>query len=257
MVWITEHNEMTPTQNLTIYCHGLPGSAAELSAIIPNGVATPTTLAPLDLAGFDRALSNASSDKAHIIGFSLGAMTALKIASQRPHHISQISLIAPAAPLELGNFLPDMAGGPLFKVAQKGVIPFKLFTAFQSLGVKIARKPIISTMFAGSPKADMELLSDGAFYSVLANGLKSSLGRENKAYREAVLAYVKPWADELSAITAPINIYHGTKDSWTPIEMAYALQKEIPSNVKVTPLANLGHYSALHKAVPEILRSKM
>ena len=244
---------MKPSPPLPVYCHGLPGSAAEISKLVPKGVTSPTAIAPLDLDGFDRVLQNAHSDKAHLIGFSLGAMTALKIASQRPKQVSQITLIAPAAPLELGDFLPNMAGGAVFKTAKKGAIAFKLFTTFQSLGVTLAPKPIISTMFAGSPDADMDLLADSGFYDVILGGLKSSLGRDNRVYRDAVIAYVTPWADCLENISAPVTIYHGTLDNWAPIEMADVLQTGIPSDVSVVRLKGLGHYSALHKALPQIL----
>lgn len=244
---------MKATRPLIIYCHGLPGSAAEISHLVPDDVTSPTAIAPLDLDGFDQVLAEAQTDKVHIIGFSLGAMTALKIASQRPDQISHISLIAPAAPLELGNFLPHMAGGPVFKIAQRGPIPFKIFTAFQKLGVAIAAKSIIAKMFAGSAEADLALLSDKDFMDVLSAGLKSSLGPKNKTYRKAILAYVTPWADCLKSISAPVTIYHGTQDNWAPIEMAHALETEIPSTVKVLPLEDLGHYSALHAAIPVIL----
>ena len=245
---------MTPTPPLIVYFHGLPGSAAEILNLIPDGVTLPTGISPLDINGFDRALAEAQTDQAHIIGFSLGAMSALKIASQRPDQIRQLTLIAPAAPLELGNFLPAMAGGPVFKIAQKGALPFKLFTAFQNFGVAAAAMPIISKMFAGSPQADIDLLSNDDFKSVFSAGLKASLGRENKIYRKAVLAYVAPWEDCLRHISAPVTIYHGTKDNWAPIEMAYALQTAIASDVKILPLKDLGHYSALHKVIPNILK---
>lgn len=245
---------MTPTPPLIVYFHGLPGSAAEISNSVPEGVTHPTVIPPLDINGFDRALAEAQTDQAHIIGFSLGAMSALKIASQRPDQIRQLTLIAPAAPLELGNFLPAMAGGPVFKIAQKGPLPFKLFTAFQNFGVAAAAKPIISKMFAGSPQADIDLLSNDDFKSVFSTGLKASLGRESKTYRKAVLAYVAPWADCLRHISAPVTIYHGTKDNWTPIEMAYALQTAIASDIKILPLKDLGHYSALHNVIPDILK---
>ena len=108
-------------------------------------------------------------------------------------------------------------------------------------------------MFAGSPQADMELLADDGFYRTFLTGLKASLGPESQAYRTAILAYVKPWADNLKNISAPVTIHHGTKDSWAPIEMGYALQKLIPADVTVLPLEGLGHYSALHAAMAEVI----
>jgi len=237
----------------TIYCHGLPGSEEEISNLVQISSLELRILKPLDFDGFDKMVLESKTNKVHIIGFSLGAMTAIKIAALRPHHVRQISLIAPAAPLDLGNFISKMAGQPVFNMASRGAVPFAMFTAIQKLGVSIFPKKIIKRMFAGSPQADMALLSDIAFEQSLLNGLKSSFGDESKFYRRAVVEYVQPWSDQLANVKCPVTIHHGTKDNWTPIEMAYALEKVIGSEIQVIPYEQLGHYSTLHKALPIIL----
>lgn len=193
-------------------------------------------------------MSESDNAQVHIIGFSLGAMTALKIAAHRPNKVAKLTLIAPAAPLETGDYLSRMAGKPVFKAAQKGPTVFKSFTALQRLGLRFASQQIISTMFADSPEADKNQLKDPQFEKMLRTGLRESFGKNRQAYEQAVLTYVKPWSDELIGISAPVTIYHGTEDNWAPIEMAYALQNKIASDVKIIPFDGLGHYSVLEKA---------
>lgn len=63
----------------TLYFHGLPGSAAEL---VIAGIPTddrPHVLQPLDFTGFDEFVG--TNGRARIVGFSLGAYSALKIAA--------------------------------------------------------------------------------------------------------------------------------------------------------------------------------
>ena len=243
---------MTVTKGLTVYCHGLPGSAEEIEAFHAQGRPRPPVVKPMDSDGFEALTSNISAAEVHLIGFSLGAMTALHLAALHPERVNTLTLIAPAAPLELGNFLPNMVGRPVFKMAKSGVIPFKIFTAVQRLGVSLAATKIIQTMFEGSPEPDMKLLSNPIFHDALKSGLSQSLGPDNTAYRHAVHTYVKPWADILKDIKCPVTIHHGTLDNWAPIEMSYALQKRIPAQIDLVIYEGLGHYSTLHKAYPLI-----
>jgi len=238
-----------------IYCHGVPGSSAEIETLIPEGGLRPHVLEPLDLDGFDAAILKSKQNSVHIVGFSLGAMTALRIAALRPMNVKKMTLIAPAAPLELGDFLPFMAGRPVFDMALKGSIPFNMFTALQRVGVALAPKYIIKTMFSGSPEADMALLSNATFEKALISGLKSSLGWDRQSYRGAVHAYVRPWAHYLKDIKCPVDIYHGSEDNWAPVEMAYALKRKISPEPNVIICEKLGHYSTLQKALPIILHA--
>ena len=230
------------------YCHGLPGSADEISKLRQSTQVDISVLAPLDFDNFDSVMAAQGKPQAHIIGFSLGAMTALKIAASRQDKVAKVTLIAPAAPLDSGDFLSHMAGGPVFRAAQKGPIAFKLFTTLQKFGLLLASNQIISTMFANSPDADKRLLADPDFKSMLLKGLNDSFGKNRQDYTNAILTYVKPWSEQLARIKSPVIIYHGTEDNWAPIEMANTLQSKIPSKVTIIPFDDLGHYSTLEKA---------
>lgn len=242
---------MTPL----FYCHGLPGSSAEISAFIVDRPDLINVLGPLDFAAFETAISRSKNPKAHLIAFSLGAMTALKIAAHYPDAVERVTLIAPAAPLELGNFLPHMAGEPVFNMAAKGRTAFGLFTAVQRMGVAFAADRVVKTMFAGSPKSDQNLLSNPDFKTTLIEGLKTSLGPTRTAYSNAVLTYVQPWAHDLKNIECPVSIHHGTADNWAPINMSKALAQAIPSDVTLMDYEGLGHYSTLQAAFPRILNA--
>jgi len=196
-----------------------------------------------------------NDEKIHVVGFSLGAMTAIKLAAQFPQHITNLTLIAPAAPLELGDFLPEMAGRQVFKIASKGSTSLSILTSIQKMVTALAPNLMVKALFAGSPQADQALLSDTDFRKSLISGLHSSFGPNRHAYRTAVLEYVRPWAHHTKDITCPVKIYHGSADNWAPVEMAYALKNAIKSNVDVVVFDNLGHYSTLHKVMPRIYQS--
>lgn len=236
-----------------IYCHGLPGSGAEISSLVAGGDYIIHAIGSLDMAGFDAVMANTPGDTAHIIAFSLGAMTALKLAATRPAQVQRLNLIAPAAPLELGAFLPKMAGRPVFQMAAKGALAFRFFTAVQRLGLAAAPQKILQTMFNGSPQSDLDLLDDPDFRATLLRGMRHSFGADRKAYHAAIMAYVKPWADVLSGVTCPVTIHHSRADNWAPIDMAHALEAALPTKVNIVRYDGLGHYGTLHAALPEII----
>lgn len=237
----------------TIYCHGLPGSAREISMLVDNNEAAILVVGPNDIERFETLISSNNIEVAHVIGFSLGAMTAIEIAEKYPQLSKKLTLIAPAAPLELGNFLPYMAGRPVFRAAQQGAIVFRIFTFLQNLTLSLAPKQLILSMFSESPLADRKLLEDPDFQTALIDGLQSSLNENSRAYRSRVCRYVKPWAEILDRIQCPVIIHHGEEDNWAPISMSHALVEAIRSPVDLVPYPKLGHYSTLHSALPSIL----
>ena len=89
---------------MPLYAHGTPGSAAELST-------SPFT-API-LAPHTRLTA-----PTHIVAFSLGAYRAIATAASQPEHVTRLTLISPAAPLELGDFLPHVAGRAVFRATR-------------------------------------------------------------------------------------------------------------------------------------------
>lgn len=239
-----------------IYCHGLPGSSQEVANLgnVPDHAVT--IVGPDDTARIAALMHTGDIDSAHVIGFSLGAMTAIEIAAEHPHLTKKLTLIAPAAPLELGDFLPDMAGHTVFRAAQLGPFVFKLFTLLQKLAVSIAPQKLINAMFRGSPPADLKLLEGPNFQAALLHSLQFSFGENSEAYRKRVCRYVKPWAGELQRIQCPVTLHHGEVDNWAPASMSHALVKAIRAPVDLIIHPNLGHYSTLHSALPTLLDNK-
>jgi len=248
-------NDLTKESSNFIYCHGLPGSAEELHFLTRDDNKPVHVFGPQHQDEIDEAINSTLGQPLHIIGFSLGAMAAIKLAVKYEGVVSRVSLISPAAPLELGNFLPQMAGKFVFQLASKSNFQFRLLTALQKAGVGISSEFAINAMFKGSPESETALLKNPEFKKAIEFGLKDSYGKNNAAYRRAVHEYVRPWAHYLANIKCPVSIYHGVLDNWAPIEMAYTLRGEITSKVEVIEYPDLGHYSTLRKALPHAIQN--
>jgi pimeloyl-ACP methyl ester carboxylesterase len=225
-----------------IYLHGLPGGPEEMALA---GVNLPCPDRTKGEAAVLAALSRMRDAPLHLIGFSLGAALALRLAPHLP--VAKLTLISPAGPLELGNFLPDMAGAPVFRAARRPLL-FRALTAIQALAFKHAPARSLETLFHSAPAADKALLT-AANQKLLLSAIRASLGPRRAGYLAEISRYVQPWAAVLPQITAPVTIWQGEADTWSPPAMAKALAAALP-HADLRLLPGQGHYSTLCHALP-------
>lgn len=226
-----------------VYLHGLPGGPEELALA---GVSLPCPVRRGDEADtLAQIRAMAGGEPLHLIGFSLGAALALRLAPALAP--ARLTLISPAGPLELGDFLPRMAGAPVFRAARRPML-FRALTAMQSLAFTHAPARSLETLFASAPTADRALLT-AENQRLLLQAIRSSLGPGRAAYRAEIARYVQPWADLLARVPCPVTLWQGEADTWTPPDMAKALQAALP-RADLHLLPGLGHYSTLCHALP-------
>jgi Predicted hydrolase of the alpha/beta-hydrolase fold len=127
----------------TLYFHGLPGSAAELEGFGPEIAQRAAGFHVAARGGDFARLAEAIAARfpngpLHLVGFSLGAAAALRVAPLLGERVRQIDLVSPAAPLQLGDFLGGMAGAPVFRAALAGHWPLAALTFAQAQSTRIA-----------------------------------------------------------------------------------------------------------------------
>jgi pimeloyl-ACP methyl ester carboxylesterase len=201
------------------------------------------------------ALITQAGHQLTLIGFSLGARIALEIAVRLPGQVREVVLISAAGPLECGDFLPHMAGRAVFRTAQRSPRLFQSLTATQSILSRSAPNLLFKALFANAQGADRMLASDAHFRRTVQTMIAASLQSGATGYRREVLAYVAPWADLLPRVRAPVTIWHGTADNWSPPAMADALAARLPHVAAVHKLPGLSHYSTLAAAITTYVQS--
>lgn len=65
-------------------------------------------------------------------------MTCLRLAKILGDKVMGLDLISVAAPFELGDFLPHMAGRPVFDAAESSKFKFNILCMFQAIMVRAA-----------------------------------------------------------------------------------------------------------------------
>lgn len=235
------------------YFHGMPGGPGEWAAHAPahliGTAALPDRNHPsFDPAGFAASLLPGTT----LIGFSLGAFAALQVAALAGERVGALHLVSPAAPLQLGEFLPDMAGGALFRLALRhphifaGVARAESWVAWKAPGFLLKR------LMAGAAGADRALARDAAWCIAMAQVLRAGLGHSATGFIGDVRRYVDDWTGLLPQVHAPVTIWQGDQDNWTPPAMAQALAAALPGAASVVTLPGASHYSALQAALARI-----
>lgn len=243
------------------FCHGAPGSArdAELLSNLGEDVTllTPNLFSGMEKNGdpiretikqFDKMTAGIPDGRVHVVGFSIGAMVAIEIAATRPARIGRLTLISPAAPLDLGDFLQHMAGKPVFELAFGKPLLLKLLTFAQGVFARIFPNFLIKQLFSKCGAIEKSLLNDPVFRGVLRAGVLNSFCKFPDAYMNLLRCYVGNWGGQLALIQCPVEIWHGEKDTWSPIEMSYALCENISGRPILHVVAEAEHYSTLTRA---------
>lgn len=232
--------------NDTLYfCHGVPGGPDDAALLGIEGVVAPNMLEAPPLANFDAWAADFTDGSVHLIGFSIGAMVALRLAATRPEKVGKVTLISPAAPLNLGDFLPDMAGRPVFLAAARAPALLRFLTWVQG---RISPDFLLDRLFAKAAPHERRLVAEPDVRKVLRAGLRNSFRKYPTAYVQSVCAYVGDWAGALQMVACPVAIWHGEADTWAPIAMAEVLVQSLPNGAILHRVAGVGHYGALKAA---------
>lgn len=237
-----------------LYLHGLPGSSLELELLAeePGDLLVMDRNGYKDFTAMSQDLGRYSGGTAlHLIGFSLGAHAALRLAAAAPDKVARLTLVSPAAPLELGRFLPDMAGSVLFRLARSRIL-FSGVSALQRMAALRAPGTFASKLLQTTDLSDRALFESADARRVFERNLLRGFETNFEAYRREIPAYVRPWAERLGSVRCPVTIWHGTADQWSPPAMAEALRDALPGQVDLHWGEDLGHCSTLVQNAPRI-----
>ena len=267
MTGLPFHRFGSPTGPLLVYLHGSPGGSAECAHFDAAAGAAGVRLACLDRDAIDLSLSGEAYFEAvagaidtladgapyRMVGFSMGGFIALRTAPYLAGRLSGIDLVSAAAPLDAGDFLPDMVGRPVFQMAMRSPDALKRLTRIQGLLTRFLPGLMINGLFNGARGGDRALAADKGFRRWIRSILAETTGPGEAAYLRDVGEYVQPCADRLGAVSAPCVIWHGRLDNWTPPAMAALLAERLPLAGPVRWVDDASHYSTLFAAMPQIL----
>ena len=239
-----------------VYFHGVPGAAAEARLIERAARADGVELLALERASLvtdahGRAYADRLADVvrqvAHrrpMLGFSIGAALALRVAARLGADAGPLFLLSPAGPLDVPGAFDGMGTGRrVFRVARRNRPGFHTLARVQALLAGWAPTVLVRAMFAGAGPADRAFAGSADGRGVLTGLVAEAWADGGMGYRRDMLAYVEDWSNELASVVSPVDIWHGAADTWAPPGMARGLGRLLPSaRVHLGPE---GHYTTL------------
>lgn len=211
----------------TVYLHGLPGSGAEL-AMTRLPTLTVVNRAQRSFADMARALPKS---ELHLVGFSMGAPAALRLAALCPAQVVRVTVVSPIAPRSLGGEVPPFAlGGGILSRFAPGAAQAKRIIA-----------------------AEPDFFSDPSAKAALKHSLKDGLGAGKPVADREIAAYDKPWDSVLDQIRCQVSIWRGESDPFTTAQSVTALSRILPY-AEVNWLHRTGHYGALAEVMNALAR---
>lgn len=99
--------------------------------------------------------------------------------------------------------------------------------------------------------ADLRVIGDVAIRRLMTETYTEALREGAAGWIDDVLALRRPWGFDLSAITAPVLLWHGAQDTFSPVTHAYWLAKRIPTAV-IKVQTDAAHFNAV-EILPSVL----
>ncbi|MEH6518105.1 MAG: alpha/beta hydrolase [Halioglobus sp.] len=250
---------------LVVYFHGAPGAMEECALFDSHAKKHKLKVICFDRSSIDNSLDRrsyyqqladqirkkADGELVNLIGFSIGAHVALEVGALLNDQVQHTHLVSAAAPLNSGNFIDNMAGGLVFKLAMAKPSIFFLLTQCQRIMAVLAPRMLVRMLFSSAAGKDIELIKCRDFKNYITPVLKHCFQNGANGYIRDIKFYVT-WSGKLSGHTTYVNLWHGTEDNWTPFSMASYLSKTIPGATDVNAMEGLSHYSCLYQAAPKI-----
>jgi pimeloyl-ACP methyl ester carboxylesterase len=265
-----------PTGFPVFFLHGTPGSrigpAPRSQVLYKLGV----RLISFDRPGYgrsDRLKSRQVADVAEdveriaqflgidgkfaVLGRSGGGPHALACAARLPERVSRVGALVSLAPWDgMGphQWLHGMSDSNIREYTTAVNDPEVLATRLVQVAAKIAADPTshVAALSPEMPADDLRVMADAGIRALLARNFAEALARGSAdGWIDDVLAFCSPWGFDLSAIKAPVLLWHGGEDVFSPVSHTQWLGTNI-DQAQVVIMPGSAHFGAL-EVVPDVL----
>ncbi|MFG2758202.1 alpha/beta fold hydrolase [Streptomyces wuyuanensis] len=203
-----------------------------------------------------RAIADALGlDRFAVVGRSGGAPHALACAALLPERVTRAAALVTLAPRDADglDWFEGMAASNVLEYTTATVDPDGLTARFIMRSAEIRRDPVrlLDDLRRELTDSDRMVVADAGVRSMLLRNYQEALRTSAYGWIDDALAFCSPWGFDPARITAPVLLWHGEKDVFSPVGHSRWLAQRIPGVTAVLEPA-AAHFDALH-ALPRIL----
>ncbi|MEU3298599.1 alpha/beta hydrolase [Streptomyces sp. NPDC006678] len=203
-----------------------------------------------------RAIADALElDRFAVVGRSGGAPHALACAALMPDRVTRAAALVTLAPRDADglDWFEGMAASNVLEYTTATVDPDRLTARFILRSAEIRRDPfrLLDDLRRELTDSDRMVVADAGVRTMLLRNYQEALRTSAYGWIDDALAFCSPWGFDPAEITAPVLLWHGEKDVFSPVGHSRWLAQRIPGATAVLEPA-AAHFDALH-ALPRVL----
>jgi pimeloyl-ACP methyl ester carboxylesterase len=248
-----------------LYLHGAPGSRLEANPDSPfaadlanagvrcigmdrPGYGLSPPLANRDIyaqaADVEAFADHLGLDRFLVVGWSFGGPLALAAGARLPDRIVGVGTIASIAPID-GAGLEGMGERSFLELARRD--PDELRAQMKDLAASMRQDPATASLSMIGPllnDADIEFTLRPEVNPFMMADLAESARADYAGYADDCIAQVADWGFDLTDVSVPVRLAHGTDDRIIPIRHSRYLADVLPK-ASFTEHQGDGHISVL------------
>ncbi|MGW1246660.1 alpha/beta fold hydrolase [Streptomyces sp. NPDC002535] len=196
-----------------------------------------------------------------VVGRSGGGPHALACAALLPDRVRAAAVLVGLAPPDAAG-LDWYAGMTPFNVREYGLArahldgrdPGGLERDLAARADAIRRDPVrlLDDLRAELSPHDLPVVEDPRVRTVLLRTYQEALRVSHHGWLDDCLAFVRPWGFDIASVAAPVLLWHGLDDAFSPVSHTRWLAGRIPGAEPVL-VPDAGHFAA-QWALPDVLR---
>ena len=194
-------------------------------------------------------------DSFAVLGRSGGGPHALACAALLPQRVTRAGVLVGLAPwaAEGLDWFAGMSDSNVREFTAAATQPAALTAQLAAVAAQIKADPTshVSTLSPEMPASDRRIMADTGIRALLAANFAEALRDSAAGWIDDDLAFCSPWGFDLADITAPVLLWHGEADVFSPVAHTRWLADRIPGAV-LSIWPGSAHFAAL-EVVPDVL----
>jgi pimeloyl-ACP methyl ester carboxylesterase len=191
-----------------------------------------------------------------VVGRSGGGPHALACAALLPERTTKAAVLVGIAPREAEglDWLDGMTASNVAEYAAvtRGYQEIATITRAAAEAVRADPASLLTMLQEQLPDTDRRVVADHGIRSQLLAAYADALRTSEHGWIDDDFAFHLPWGFDLAAVTAPVLLWHGAGDTFSPVSHVKWLADRIP-NASVVIQPGAAHFGALH-VLPDVLR---